>query len=165
MKRLTVILSIAIVLIFFFASCEKDVNGIPVKYYENVTGEGYVFVKHDDGTITPCAPYTSIYYPFTHIPLVGISSEEKHINDPENYYHIDRVEVDNNGKYSCRFLEKKRPSVWAWEWKIMSFYTIFFCGSADNNITYTSETIQEAAKKATKKNPQIIPIDTIWGSW
>ena len=167
MKRLTVILSIAIVLIFFFASCEKDVNGIPVKYYENVTGEGYVFEKHSDGTISP---YTFNVPFLTGSPQVSIRADENrndpYINDTDNYYHIDHIEIDKNGKYVCRFLEKKRPSVWAsGEWKKISFYTIWSYGFTSNQITYTSETIQEVAKRATKKNPQIIPIDTIWVSW
>ena len=155
MKRLTVILSIAVVLIFSLASCEKDINGIPVKYYENVTGEGYVFEKHNDGTITPHK-------------WIGIQAREKQCEiglceDIDNYYHVDHPDVDNNGKYTCRFLEKKRPNVWIFgEWKKMSFYTIFTGGVIDNSITYTSETIQAVAKKATKKNPQVIHLDTVF---
>jgi hypothetical protein len=167
MKRLTVILSIVIVLIFFLANCEKDVNGIPVKYYDNVTGEGYVFERHNDGTISP---YTH-HAPFlTGFPYVSIRADEKrndqYIDETDNYYHIDHIEIDKNGKYICRFLEKKRPSVWAsGEWKKMTFYTIWSDGFTSNQITYTYETIQKVAKKATKANPQIIPIDTIWVSW
>ena len=150
MKRVIVILSILIVSTLFLVSCEKDVNGIPVKYYENVTGEGYVFEKYTDGTIKPHK-------------WVGILAREKQdeINgeDLDNYYHVDNLETDNNGKYTCRFLEKKRPSVWAWGWKTMKFYEIF---SGNYSVTITGETVQEAAKKATKKNPQVIPIDTIW---
>jgi len=154
MKKVTVILTIAVVSILLLANCEKDINGIPVKYYENVIGEGYVFEKYDDGTIIP-------------YKRVGIQAREKQdriIGEGiDNYYHIDNLEADNNGKYTCRFLEKKRPNVWAWgEWKIMKFYEIF-TGVA--NVTITVETVQEAAKKATKENPQIIPIDTIWVIW
>ena len=112
MKRQIVILSIITVLILFLANCEKDTNGIPIKYYENVTGEGYVFEKSNDGTITP-------------LKWVVIQAREKqdeisNINT-DNYYHVDHLEVDNDGKYTCRFLEKKRPSVWAWGWKTMKF--------------------------------------------
>ncbi|MCL2131909.1 MAG: hypothetical protein FWH36_05600, partial [Lentimicrobiaceae bacterium] len=82
-------------------------------------------------------------------------------DDADDYYHIDyNIGISNNGKYTFRFLEKKRPSVWAWgEWKIMKFYTIL---ESEYDVTITAETVQEAAKKATKKNPQVIPIDTIW---
>ena len=116
MKRQIVILSIITVLMFFLANCEKDENGIPVKYYENVTGEGYVFKINNDGTITPDTPYTTIDHPYKYTPLVTIRAEEKwnendpYIYDTNNYYHVDFIEVDNNGKYTCRFLEKKRPS-------------------------------------------------------
>ena len=162
MKKITVILGIVIISTLFLTNCEKDTNGIPVKYYENVTGEGYVFYKYNDGTITP--------YTFYHLwrgtgtPEVVVRADEKQGDiDADNYYHIDHLEVDNNGKYTCRFLEKKRPNVWVWgEWKKMSFYTIFAGGYS---VTITAETVQEAAKKATKKNPQVIPVDTIWIIW
>ena len=157
MKRKIVILSIITVLILFLANCEKDKNGIPVKYYENVTGEGYIFEKSNNGTIMP-------------LKWVGIQAREKQgeISDinTDNYYHVDHLEVDNNGKYTCRFLEKKRPSVWAWGWKTMKFYEIFTGGGIINySVMITAETVQKTAKKATKKNPQIIPIDTLWVTW
>ena len=150
MKNPIVILGTFIISLLL-ASCEKDENGIPVKYYENVTGEGYICYKYDDGTIMP-------------FRWVSIQAREKQdrINgvDTDNYYHVDHFETDVSGKYSCRFLEKKRPNVWAWgEWKIMKFYTIF---AGEYDVTITAETVQEAAKKATKKNPQVISIDTIW---
>jgi len=172
MKRQIVILGIITVSILFLANCEKekDMNGIPIKYYENVIGEGYVFEKHSDGTITPYISfYDSTAYPFHIEAWVRISAEEKqndpYINDIDNCSHLDYIKVDNNGKYTCRFLEKKRPNVWAWEWKKMSFYTIWSAGFTSNRITYTYETIQEVAKKATKENPQIVQIDTIWVNW
>jgi len=155
-KRITVILNIVSILLL--AGCDKE-KDIPVKYYENVIGEGYVFERYSDGTIMP--------HKWISIQAKEKQGEINDINNPDNYYHTERPEVDNNGKYTCRFLEKKRPSVWAWGWKTMKFYTIFINESphyeyTNNGITYTSETIQEAAKKATKENPQIIPIDTIW---
>ena len=154
MKRVTVILNIVIVSILLLANCEKDTNGIPVKYYENVTGEGYIYYKYDDGTITP-------YTFFEGQPwLLGTPKVEVRADDADNYYHIDYIGISNNGKYTCRFLEKKRPNLWAWgEWKIMKFYTISTSGY---EVNITAETVQEAAKKATKKNPQVVPIDTIW---
>jgi hypothetical protein len=154
MKRLIAILSIVVVTILSLTNCEKekDANGIPVKYYENVIGEGYIYYKYSDENIMPDKFW------------VSIQARERQENivyaDTDNYYHVDNYETDNTGKYTFRFLEKKRPNVWAWgEWKIMKFYTIF----ADKyNTTITVETVQEATKSATKENPQIISIDTIW---
>ena len=157
-KRLTVFSSIIIVLILLLANCEKDTNGIPVKYYENVTGEGYVFERYKDGTILPYA--LRVDFLKGNATIIVCAEEKQDNSDTDNYRHIDWVEVDKNGKYTCRFLEKKRPNVWVFgEWKKMSFYSIF---TGYSNITYTSETIQAVAKKATKKNPQVIHIDTLW---
>ena len=134
-------------------SCIKE-KDIPVKYYENVIGEGYVFEKYNDGTIMP-------------LRWVGIQAREKQDEviygvDTDNYYHIDHLGANNNGKYTCRFLEKKRPSVWAWGWKIMKFYEIFTGNVVYSSTVITAETVREAAKKATKGNLQVIYIDTIW---
>ena len=156
MKKITVILNIVIVLMLLLTSCEKekDINGIPVKYYENVIGEGYIFAKDYYGTIIP-------------VEWVGIQAREKlegivSNEDADNYYHVDHLKVDKNGKYTCLFLEKKRPSVWAWGWKTMKFYEIFTSGVVNYSVIITAETVQEVAKRATKDNPQIILIDTIW---
>jgi hypothetical protein len=150
MRKLIVILAIVVLLVSLLSSCIKE-KDIPVKYYENVIGEGYIFQKYND-TIVPFG-------------WVGIQAREKQDKiiygvDTDNYYHLDHPKVDNNGKYTCRFLEKKRPSVWAWGWKTMKFYEI---SSGDFSVTITAETVQEVAKKATTENPQIIHIDTLFG--
>ena len=163
MKRLIVILSI-VVTILLLTNCEKDVNEIPVKYYKNVIGEGYIYYKDNDGNITPYTFFEGL--PWLGDPWVRIyASENPSDIYIDNYSHTDYVRIENNGRYTFRFLEKKRPNIWVWgEWKKMSFYTIS-SGDFNNNVTITAETVQEAAKKATKKNPQIISIDTIWEPW
>jgi hypothetical protein len=89
-------------------------------------------------------------------------SQEKIKMCTNNYCHSDMIEIDNNGHFTCRFLEKKRPSVWAWGWKYMSFYTIF-CGGFDSyRVSFTADEIKNAAQNATKENPKIIHIDTVW---
>lgn len=99
MKQLTVILGISIVSMLFLASsCEKDTHGIPVKYYENVTGEGYIFHKYADGTIVPDKYVVML----TREKPREINSEE----DADNYFHRDVLTLDDNGKYTCRFFRK-----------------------------------------------------------
>lgn len=152
----------ALVFSLFLINCEKDGNGIPIKYYENVTGEGYIFQKSTDGTITPYNP-----------GWIWIQAREKPNDMGVDVYlnpmgvDVDAIEVNDNGKYTCRFLEKKRPSVWAWgEWRIMKFYDIYSgSGLINNTVTITAEMIKEVAKKATEKEPQVIPIDTLWLIW
>lgn len=144
MKKLNlIVISFATILILFLASCEKDGNGIPLKYYENLTGEGYVFEKRDNEIIIPNL------------------SVRVWANIKGGYSHFDDIQVDNNGKYTCRFLEKRRPNIWFFgKWEKVSFYTFFALGNY--TVTCTADTIRNIAKKATKKNPQVIHIDTIW---
>ena len=52
MKRACLSL-IVITIISILSSCQKDENGNRISYYKNKTGEGYVFFKFGNDSITP----------------------------------------------------------------------------------------------------------------
>jgi hypothetical protein len=136
-------------------SCEKDERGQTLTYYKHVTAEGYVFYKYLDGSIEPFANQE-----------VEITAEDS--PDPGGmggglYIHtIQKVKTDANGNYYSRFVK----TVDSWEIACWVFCPI---GMTDHSTWFLpnsrgikKEAVQHAANKATKKNPQIVPIDTLW---
>jgi len=81
------------------AGCEKDEDGQWIRYYKQPTGEGYVFVKNADGSITPYSNKTdciSLEAGWTKgSGLFGTSRK-----------HTDLYSTDANGKFTCKFVRK-----------------------------------------------------------
>jgi hypothetical protein len=147
MKKLKLALILMVTILLF--SCEKDEQGRILKYYKHVTGKGHVFYKYLDGTISPCTMEVTVSASV--YDNVGMGGINPGTSQP--------VKTDVNGGYSCRFVKKAD----GWD---MNYYNLevipfnvhfsFLSRWINGNI------VREAAAKASKKNPQIIQIDTIW---
>jgi hypothetical protein len=79
------------------AGCQKDEDGI--RYYKQPTGEGYVFVKNADGTITPFANKENI------LALEASGNSGSGLFDAF-WEHTDIYSTDANGKFTCKFVRK-----------------------------------------------------------
>lgn len=95
MKTLKIILIITIA-VLMLNSCARDEDLI--RYYKQPTGEGYVFVKNEDGTITPFANKKDI------IQLVA-SRVEGSGWFSTSWEHTDVYNTDENGKITYKFVK------------------------------------------------------------
>jgi hypothetical protein len=147
MKKLKLALILMATILLF--SCEKDEQGRILKYYKHVTGEGYVFYKYLDGTISPCAMEVTIEAEYN--PNSGMMGW--------NIGNAQRVKTNSKGHYSFRFVK----SVDNWEMKryhcIANVQNVWFNVPRKG---FNVDIVQQVAEKASKKNPQVIFIDTLW---
>jgi hypothetical protein len=155
MKKLKLAL-ILMATILLFNSCEKDEQGRILKYYKHVTGEGYVFYKYLDGSIAPF-PNQEVEVTAKLHPNGGLAGF--------NMGNTQKVKTDISGKYSCRFVK----TVDGWEMNGWIFSAIVINDTLTGHLFIPMEGIfieknivEQAEKQATKKNPQIVNLDTIW---
>ena len=74
--------------------CEKDELGHKITYYKDKTGEGYVFFKFKNDSIAPIKDAKIEIKTYTKgSELFGMQ-------------HFDHINVDDNGKYSFKFVKK-----------------------------------------------------------
>lgn len=95
MKTFKSILIITIV-VLMLNSCARDEDLI--RYYKQPTGEGYVFVKNEDGTITPYANKKDC------IRLESSWNDGSELFSPSGR-HKDLFSTDANGKFTCKFVK------------------------------------------------------------
>ena len=93
MKNIKILL-LALVAILFTISCKKDENGNRITYYNNKTGEGYVFLKFNNDSIAPIKNVKTQIESYTAEWFSTFTS------------HFDYVFTDNTGKYSFKLVKK-----------------------------------------------------------
>ena len=95
---MVVVVWLVVVGVFVVYGCEKDDQGQRITYYKNKTGEGYVFYKFDNDSITPISNLAIEIISYAENPWDMFSTGD--FRSPNIAY------TNNDGKYSFRFVKR-----------------------------------------------------------